>query len=190
MKPSCSIEGCDRPSQAHGWCQSHYMRVRRTGSPGSNEIGARYHGLKDSPEYISWSNMRTRCLCPNAKSYQDYGARGITIDPAWDSFLRFYADMGPRPKGNYSLDRIDNDGPYAPENCRWADRSTQNSNQRPRRLRETCRQGHAFTPENTIWWAGGRRCRICRLASDAKRRARKRQLGVPRKGLPLVGGHD
>jgi hypothetical protein len=73
--------------------------------------------------------MLTRCFNPNNSSYDDYGGRGITVCEEWLSFENFYADMGDPPPG-LSLDRIDNDGPYAPWNCRWADRITQNSNQR------------------------------------------------------------
>jgi hypothetical protein len=78
-------------------------------------------------EWRIWYAMRNRCLNPKARNYQWYGGRGITIDPAWDSFDQFLLDMGPRPP-DHTLDRKDNDGPYAKWNCRWATRPVQDAN--------------------------------------------------------------
>ena len=95
-------------------------------------IGAinKTHGMTHSREFHTWVGMKARCLNPENPSYKNYGGRGITICDKWlDSFENFLSDMGPCPQ-NYSLDRIDVNGNYNPENCRWADNITQSNNKR------------------------------------------------------------
>lgn len=88
------------------------------------------HGKSASPEYKSWSGMRDRCGNPQGRAYHNYGGRGITVCERWESFELFLADMGSRPSPIHSLDRIDNDKGYSPDNCRWATKETQGRNRR------------------------------------------------------------
>jgi hypothetical protein len=86
------------------------------------------HGMRNSPTYKIWFCMRQRCRNPKHPAFDHYGGRGIGIDPRWDDFATFLADMGERPPG-MEIDRIDNDKGYSKENCRWAT-SVQNQNNR------------------------------------------------------------
>jgi hypothetical protein len=106
---------------------------------GKHKKGSRLrHGMKGTPEYEAWCNMKARCYNPNYDFYVDYGGRGIKVCERWlHSFENFFADMGKRPNADYSIDREDVDGDYEPGNCRWADRPTQSQNRRMRRDNKT-----------------------------------------------------
>ena len=87
------------------------------------------------PLYRVYRRMLQRCSNPRVHNFKNYGGRGITVAPEWagpNGFSTWLRQMGPRPR-KCTLDRVDNDGPYAPWNCRWASRKTQRANQRPRK---------------------------------------------------------
>ena len=87
-------------------------------------------------EYKSWWSMVARCTNTNHKSYPNYGGRGVTVCERWlNSFPAFVDDMGKRPKGK-TLDRINSDKGYCPENCRWSTMTEQGNNRRNNRLLE------------------------------------------------------
>lgn len=93
-------------------------------------------GPKKSRTYKCWQDMKKRCSSPQDSHYHLYGGRGIAVCDRWlDSFENFLSDMGECP-GKLSLDRIDNNGNYCPENCRWATNETQGNNKRTNRLLE------------------------------------------------------
>lgn len=93
-----------------------------------------YLYIKHKHEYYCWTAMRTRCLNPKSKDYARYGAKGISVASAWNSFERFIADMGPAPTSSHQIDRIRNSEGYSADNCRWATRQEQCRNRTSNRL--------------------------------------------------------
>ena len=89
------------------------------------------HGMTETSEYSAWKNIKSRCLNSDHKHYSNYGGRGIKICDRWkNSFENFFTDMGKKPTSKHSIDRIDNNSDYCPENCKWSTRVQQENNKR------------------------------------------------------------
>lgn len=139
-------------------------------------------GGNATPEYGAWHNLKSRCLNPDNKVFAYYGGRGIEVCDRWlgkEGYANFLEDMGRRPpNGKWSIDRIDNNGNYSPENCWWATPLQQIHNRRSRSTivsRGVCPSGHLVT-EATVYQSAGEpaRCRECRRLREAAKR-----LAVP-----------
>jgi len=91
----------------------------------------RRHGLSYRPEYRVWYGIIQRCYNPSARGYKNYGRRGIAVCDAWrDSVANFVRDMGRWPSKSFALERIDNDGNYEPDNCKWTTRKERTNDMR------------------------------------------------------------
>lgn len=122
-----------------------YLRNKQSKSCGclkeeKLKINGLKHNMRHTRFYSIWANMKSRCTNQNSEAYKDYGQRGIKICDRWNEFNNFYKDMyssyqdALQYNENIMIDRIDNDGDYEPDNCRWASIIEQNNNKRNNRL--------------------------------------------------------
>lgn len=164
-----SVQSCG--CLAHEWAQ--HMGANREFIARRAEKVVKHGNKRRSGmtvEYRTWLGMKRRCYDPKYKDYPNWGGRGIRVCERWnESFEAFLSDMGPRPAGLYSIDRIDPNGDYCPENCRWATMVEQCS--------EHCRTNIELTHDGVAYPSLAAACRA--LGIPHSRAYMRLQAGLP-----------
>lgn len=163
IQQKCKVEGCTGSGRLYkngnmyftkGLCSKHYQRLKNNGNLKLKYREQEKHGLSNHPLYHTWADMRDRCNNPKKQDYAYYGGRGIKVCEQWESsFKIFLNDMGEKPSSNHSIDRIDNDGDYTPENCRWTTRNYQGLNRRTNRSNTSGYKGVSLFKQTGKWRA-------------------------------------
>lgn len=134
---TCKALNCHRTDiKGKGYCSMHWQRIRAHGDTSPTQTPKGY-AMSHPIEYRCYTSMKTRCYNKKCPPYKNYGGRGIKVCDRWlgpQGFINFMIDMGERPSSRHSLDRIDNNQGYFPDNCRWADNATQGNNRRTNKL--------------------------------------------------------
>lgn len=109
--------------------------------------------MYDTRPMSIYGHMKRRCDTEKEANYSEYGGRGITYDPKWKTFQGFWEDMSEGYSDELELDRIDPDGNYCKENCRWVDKYVQAFNTRMRKDNTSGKSGVYKNPKTSKWYA-------------------------------------
>lgn len=182
--------GCGKPTtiasknnRKNGYVKGQPMKFlkghfAKTGKQRGKKNPNYSHGKCHSRVYINWRQMIARCENTRNIAFKNYGGRGIFVCERWHNFSNFFSDMGDAPKEKY-LERINNDGPYSPENCKWATMKEQGNN--TRRNRWITFNGQRKTLSQ---WATVLEVHISTLHSRLKQRSIKDAFTLPLKSRP------
>lgn len=146
----CIVDGCDKYQYRRQYCSVHYQRLMKSGRIHST-ISVDGHSKHEL--YRTYSRMKERCYNKNHQAYNRYGGRGIKVCDRWLGklgFHNFLEDMGERHK-HATLDRIDNNGDYTPDNCRWANIITQSRNRNSAEGSSSLVRGVSFNKRRNKW---------------------------------------